>query len=91
MDNNNKDIIALLSSQAFCNLANSRNIKIAELDAIIALLIKAKVSFDISFTPGTGRIAEAAELSIFLNPATTLNFTLNLQSGSSLLSGTTTP
>jgi hypothetical protein len=83
MNGNNSDIITLLTSQAFSSLASSRNIKIAEFDAIIAILIKAKIPFDVEYSPGNRREAESAELIIFINPITTLNVTFTFQGGTS--------
>lgn len=64
--------------------------RIAELDAIVAILIKTQIPFDVLYTPGTRRNAEAAELKIYINPTTTLNFVLNFQAGSSIFSGSST-
>jgi hypothetical protein len=61
--------------------------RIAELDAILAILIKTQIPFDVQYSPGTRRVAESAELTIFINPTTTLNFILNFQAGSSIFSG----
>lgn len=89
MDKINNELLTLLASQAFSNLANSKNLKIAEFDAIIAILIKTKIPFDVEYSPGTRRLAEAAELTIYINPNTTIDFTFNFQGGSSLFSDTT--
>ncbi|MDF2591237.1 MAG: hypothetical protein K0S75_703 [Clostridia bacterium] len=89
MNNISKELSTILASEAFTNLANSKNLKIVEFDAIIALLIKVQIPFDVAYTPGTRRTAESAELSIFINPSTTLNFTINFQAGSSIFTGNT--
>jgi hypothetical protein len=86
-NNINNEITTLLTSQAFSNLLSSRNMRIAELDAVIAILIKTKIPFDVIYSPGTRRTAESAELKIYINPTTTLNFVLNFQPGSSIFSG----
>lgn len=85
----NKELSTILTSEVFSNLANSKNLKIVEFNAIIALLIKAKIPFDVEYDPGNARDAESAELSIFINPSTTLNFVINFQSGGSMFTGTT--
>ena len=87
MDGINNELLTILSSQAFAGLTTSRNIKIAEFDAIIAILIKAKIPFDVEYSPGTRRLAESAELTIYINPTTKLNFTFSFESGTSLFSG----
>jgi hypothetical protein len=86
-NNINNELSTLLTSQAFSSLLNSRNMRIAEFDAIIAILIKTKIPFDVEYSPGTRRTAEAAELKIYINPTTTLNFTINFQPGASIFSG----
>lgn len=90
MDGINKDILTVLTSQAFAGLTSSRNIKIAEFDAIIAILIKTQIPFDVEYSPGTRRLAESAQLTIYINPTTTINFTFSFQGGASLFSGTST-
>jgi hypothetical protein len=78
---------ALLSSPLFTNILNSSNIKIVEFDALLALLIKGGVPFDVQYTPGTRRIAEAAVLIVYINPTTTLNLTFNFSPGGSIFTG----
>jgi hypothetical protein len=87
MNGIDNDLMTLLTSQAFSSLANSRNMKIAEFDALIAILIKTKIPFDVEYSPGTRRLAESALLTIHLNPITTLNFTISFEPGGSLFSG----
>jgi hypothetical protein len=88
MNDISKELSTILASEAFNNLANSKNLKIVEFDAIIALLIKLKIPFDVEYSPGTRRLAESAELTIFINPTTTINFVISFQAGSSLFTGT---
>jgi hypothetical protein len=87
MSGSDQDLITFLTSRLFLNLTNSKNIKIAEFDAIITLLIKAGIPFDIEYSPGTRRLAESAVLAIYINPTTTLNLTFNFQSGSGVFTG----
>ncbi|OGO76710.1 MAG: hypothetical protein A2Y23_06605 [Clostridiales bacterium GWB2_37_7] len=87
MDGIDKELLTILTSQTLSNLASSKNIKIAEFDAIIAILLKTRIAFDVEYSPGTRRLAESALLRIYINPTTTLNFTFSFQSGSSLFGG----
>jgi hypothetical protein len=89
MNNINKELSTILASEAFTNLVNSKNLKIVEFDAILALLIKLRIPFDVEYSPGTRRLAESAELSIFINPSTTLNFIINFEAGNSIFTGNT--
>lgn len=81
------DLNTLLTSQVFNNLLNSSNLKIVEFDALITILIKAGIPFDVEYTPGTRRIAEAATLTIYINPSTTLNLTFSFEAGGSIFTG----
>ena len=55
--------------------------EICRLNTAITLLIQARVPFDIEFNPGNRRIAASAQLTIYINPTTTLNFTFQFQEG----------
>lgn len=81
-----KDFQVLMASEAFQVLCNSKFIKINQLFAIQALLIKAGIPYDIFFSPGTRREAAAAELIIYINPTTTFNITISLEPGGSIFS-----
>ena len=94
-DNNNNsnnnisnELSTLFTSQAFSKLLSSKNMRIAELDAIVAILIKTRIPFDVLYTPGTARDAESADLKIYINPTTTLNFILSFEAGGSMFSET---
>ena len=82
-----KEIEFILASDAFKSIIDADVIKLCQLNAVLALLIKACIPFDVSFDPGTRREAAAIELVIFINPSTTLNFVLNLEPGASVFSG----
>ena len=81
-----KDISALLATDVFSKVVNSSSLKIVELNAVIALLIKACIPFDTQFSPGTRREASAVQLTIYISPNSTLNFTIDLTSGQSIFS-----
>lgn len=83
-----KELLTILTSELFSKVYSSSNLKIAEFDALITLLIKAKIPFDTSYSPGTRRESEAAQLTVYINPNTTLNFTINFQGGESIFSST---
>ena len=87
MENINKELLTLLGTEAFTNLVNNKNLKIVELEAIMSLLIKTHIPFDITYSPGTRRLAAAAQLTIWLNPSTSIVIDINLQGGNSVFSG----
>ncbi|MFZ5352501.1 MAG: hypothetical protein ACOZCL_07195 [Bacillota bacterium] len=61
--------------------------KIAELDAITCLLMKAGIPYDTSFSPGTRRVSAAVQLTIHISPTVRLVFVINLESGGSVFGG----
>ncbi|MGE4282654.1 MAG: hypothetical protein AB7G87_02945 [Clostridia bacterium] len=85
----NKEVMTIITSDIFSALLNRGSIQVAQLNAAIALLIKAGIPFDVEFSPGTRRAAAAAELTIYMNPTTTLSFTLTFEAGPSIFGGGT--
>lgn len=85
-----KELEFLLASDAFKCIIDADVIKLCQLNAVLALLVKVGIPFDLSFSPGTRRIAAAIELVVYINPTTTLNFVLDLEAGSSIFGGTIT-
>lgn len=87
MTNINKELTALLASETFTSLLGSSSIQVVQLQAAISLLIQAGIPFDVSYSPGTRRLSPSAELTIFINPSTTLNFTFTFGGGAGLFGG----
>ncbi len=83
----NNEIIAILATDVFKAITNAKVIQITQLNAAISLLIKANIAFDILFRPGTTRENPVAELIIFINPTTTLEFAFVFDEGGSVLGG----
>jgi len=82
-----KDFQVLMASEAFQVLCNSELIKLNQLFAVQALLIKAGIPYDLTFSPGTRRTATAAELTIYINPTTKLDIVISLEPGGSIFGG----
>ncbi len=76
MDDLSNQIGRLLTTDVFMSLLNSDLLNTAKLNAAIALLIKARIPFDVEFTPGTRRVEPQAILTIYINPNTTISFAL---------------
>ncbi|WP_034601434.1 hypothetical protein [Clostridiisalibacter paucivorans] len=85
--NINKEIFNLISTDVFKSLISSDLVTIGKLNAAINLLIKARIPFDIEYSPGTRREATAAQLTIYINPTTTINITISFEGGGSIFSG----
>ncbi|AQS59923.1 hypothetical protein [Desulforamulus ferrireducens] len=86
-----KELEFLLASDAFKNILNADVIKLCQLNAVLALLVKVGIPFDLAYSPGTRREAAAIELVVFINPTTTLNSVLDLEPGGSIFSGNILP
>lgn len=77
MDNSSiKDLQTLLALEVIQSVINCPSIRIKELNAIITLLIKANLDFDLSFTSGSSRSAAEAVLTVFITPTMTVQFIL---------------
>lgn len=70
-----KEVSKILSSEMFQKIVNCDTIEIAQLTAVIALLIKANIDFDVVFTSGTRRQDPQAILTIFITPTVDIDFT----------------
>lgn len=79
-----KEVETFLSSEVIKQLFSSNISKIGQLNAVIALLIKAGIPFDVSFTPGTRRVAASAQLTIYINPTTTIQFSIAFEAGTTI-------
>ena len=73
-----KNIDKILKSEIFLNLMNCDKIKIIELNAAIALLIKYNIGFEVIFTPATTKNFAIIELRIYLTPRTILELIFQL-------------
>ncbi len=90
MANFEKELLALLATEPFVKIGRASTLRIAEVDAIIAVLVKIGIPFDLIYSPGTRRLAAAAELTIHINPTTRLTYTINFEAGGSLFTTVTT-
>jgi len=79
--NSKRTLESILAMDIIKTLIRANTIEISRLNTTIALLIKAGIAFDLTFTPGTQKIATSAQLTIYINPTTTLGFTFQFQEG----------
>ncbi|RKD22360.1 hypothetical protein BET04_04820 [Caminicella sporogenes] len=82
-----KNIHTLLASEIFINLLCSKSVKLAELYSLLNILIKSEIPFDLSFSPGTRRTIENIKLVIYINPTTTIDFIIKLETGGNIFNG----
>ncbi len=83
-----RELQVIFGTDVFKCIINNDLLKINQLQAAIALLIKAGIDFDLAFYSGTERNSAAVELTIFLNPSTTIDFTITLEASGSIFTGT---
>jgi hypothetical protein len=79
------EINDILSSGCFRKIIAGQAIQIAEINASVALLIKADIAFDLSFTPGDQRIAKELAMRIYITPAVSIRITVQFEAGSTVL------
>lgn len=84
MDCLDKDVLYLLSTSLFQKILNNNAIKIEQLNAITALLIKLNIEFTLSVSEGTRSSEQSATLTIPINPTTTIEFAIDLEDGTCL-------
>lgn len=67
----------IITSGAFQRIVCLDNITIAQFNALCTLLIKSNIPFDTTYTTGTRRDAPSLQVTIYINPNTTLVYTFN--------------
>lgn len=83
----NRELEAILGADLFNILIKNDVIKLAQLQAVISLLVKAGIDFDLIFTSGTRRTETSLELAVYLSPTTTLLFVIELDAGGNIFRG----
>ncbi|MTI48667.1 hypothetical protein [Sporosalibacterium faouarense] len=81
MVNISKQLLKILSAEVFQRIINNDVIRLEQLMTAQALLIEANIPYDLVFAAGTRRDASAVELIIYINPTTTMNFTVAFEAG----------
>ena len=75
MNDFQNEFINILSCEAFRRFM-SAGIKLTHLQTLLFLLIKYKISFDLSYDPGNRRNEFSIQLTIYITPHSTLNFSI---------------
>jgi len=70
-----KEFINILSCEAFKRFMAS-GLKFAQLQALMLLLVKYRIPFDLTYDPGTRRNELSLELTIYITPHSTLSFSI---------------
>ncbi|MCL2873295.1 MAG: hypothetical protein FWE29_00020 [Defluviitaleaceae bacterium] len=75
-------IMSLFSIDIFRQVMNGEPISMCRFNVLISLLISAGIPYDTSFSAGTRKEAPSIQLTIHINPTTTLVFVVPLGLGS---------
>ena len=74
-----KELGDILSIDLLQSIANSKKLKIKQLNALISLLIKANINFSLSFTPATQSEEATTSITIYLRPNVSLTIDLDFE------------
>lgn len=73
-----QNILELLKTELFLRLCQSDKITIPEIDAIVAILIKANIDFNLSFSSATRVSLKSVDITIYINPISKLTFSFDV-------------
>lgn len=76
-----EELMSLFTKDVFKKLLYADSIKIGEVSTIVALLIKAHIDFDLSFSSGSRRDAAGVEFTIYIDSNKNLTFTIAFEPG----------
>ena len=76
-------ITALFSWDVFRRMAHNQPVTLYQFSAVMQMLVCRDIPFDISFTSGTRKAAAALQLTIHVNPTSTMVFVVALEPGAS--------
>ena len=77
-------ISSLLSSTLFRKVLNNERISLFEFNFLTNLLVNNNIPFDTAFDSGNRKTAASLQLTIHINPSTTLVLVVALEPGSSV-------
>lgn len=84
MANFEKELLAILATDVFKSILGNQLQPIAKINAAIALLVKTGIPFDLSYSPGTRRVSPGFELTVYINPSTTIVFNIAVDNGQTI-------
>ena len=79
-------IFSIFSAPLFRKLLNNYSFNMIEFNALLGMLVTNNIPFDTSFVSGTRKSPQSIQLTIHINPTTTLVFVVSLEPGSSVFS-----
>ena len=84
MANFEKELLAILATDVFKSILGNQLMPLAKVNAAIALLVKAGIPFDLSYSPGTRRVSPGFSLTVYINPNTTISFNISVDGGQTI-------
>jgi hypothetical protein len=75
-------LLSLFSWDIFRQMASNRAIPLCKFNLITNLLTEWNIPYDVSFSSGTRKEAAALQLTIHVNPTTTVVYVVQLEPGS---------
>ena len=77
-------ISALFSLDTFRRMAHNQAISLYQFSSIMQLLVNGNIPFDISYAASTRKAAAALQLTVHINPTSTMVFVVALEPGASV-------
>jgi len=81
-----KQLATLFSFDAFQRMAKNEQLNQYQINMIFNSLMTLDIPFDVSFVSGTRKGAQSLQLTIHLNPSSTLVYVITLEPGASVFS-----
>lgn len=72
-------ILSILSMDLIRQLANGEPFSYAQYCTLNAIMVSNNIPFDVSFSPATRRHSPSIQLTIYINPSSTLVFDINFE------------
>lgn len=76
------DILDMLNADIFKQILQNDALTIAQFNTVTALMIRKRIPFDTKYTNGTRRDDPTLEITIYINPNTTLTYSFTSQQSS---------
>jgi len=77
-------VSTLLSGRLLQKALNNEPLTLAELNILTTSLIAQNIPFEVAFVSGTRKSAASVQVTIHINPSTTLVFVISLEQGSTI-------
>jgi hypothetical protein len=76
-------LMSLFSWDIFRQMAANQAISLCKFNLVTNMLVERNIPFDVSFSSGTRKAAAALQLTVHINPSSTLVYVVQLEPGAS--------